>query len=183
MLWSAELDAAVVPVRADPVAPGHPDAFELARVAACALLARGPDGREYLALSDGRRRLRLDVVGGTLLGRGPVRLEFELAGFSQLDAQLLTVRRLLGLWGKGRFLRTLFPPLTGLSHRIEALRVADARAGGASHRDIAIALYGAPRVRADWSSHSDYLLSRIRRRIAEARRMEQGGWRTLLRGR
>lgn len=181
LLWTAEVDGGVVPVRAEPVAAGHPDGFTLERLAGRVSLARGEDGREHLALSDGWRRLRLDVVEGTLLAGGEVRLHFELAGFAQLDARLLTVRRLLSLWRKGRFLRALFPPLAGLPHRLEALRVADALAAGASHREIAIALYGEARVRADWNGRTDFLLSRVRRRAAEARRMEQGGWRMLLR--
>lgn len=183
LLWTAEIDASVVPVRAAPIAGGHADAFELARLADRVSLARGEDGREHLVLSDGWRRLRLDVVEGTLLGQGSVRLEFELAGFARLEAKLLTVRRLLSLWRRGRFLGALFPPLAGLPHRLEALRVADARAAGAPNRDIAAALYGGQRVSAEWDGPSDFLLSRVRRRAAEARRMERGGWRALLRAR
>lgn len=181
MFWTADIDGSVVPVRAKPVVVGDRDAFELARLTGRASLACGDDGREYLVLSDGWRRVRLDVVEGTLVGQGPVRLEFELSGFAQLEAKLLTVRRLLSLWRKGRFLAALFQPLAGLPHRLEALRVADALAAGASHREIAVALYGEQRVRAEWGGRSDFLLSRIRRRVAEARRMEQGGYHALFR--
>lgn len=179
LFWSADVDGSVVSVRAEPVSAADPDAFALARLAGRASLARGDDGREHLVVSDGWRRLRLDVVEGTLLG-GEVRLHFELAGFAQLDVHLLTVRRLLSLWRKGRFLRALFQPLAGLSHRLEALRVADALTAGASHREIAVALYGEQHVRAEWHGRSDFLLSRVRRRAAEARRMEKGGYRALL---
>lgn len=170
-------------MRAEPVSAEDPDAFALARLAGRASLARGEDGCEHLLLSDGWRRLRLDVVEGTLLAAGPVRLHFELAGFSHLDARLLTIRRLLSLWRKGCFLAALFQPLAGLPHRLEALRVADALAAGASYREIAIALYGEQRVRTEWEGRSDFLLSRVRRRAAEARRMEKGGYRALLRAR
>lgn len=169
-----------MPVRAEPVAAGDPDAFELARLAGRAWIACGSDGREHLVLSDGWRRLRLDVVDGTLLAQGHMRLHFELTGFAHLDARLLTVRRLLLLWRKGRFLRSLYQPLAGLAHRLEALRVADALAAGASHREIAAALYGEARVRSEWNGRSDFLLSRVRRRAAEARRMGKGGYRSLL---
>lgn len=173
----------MIAVRAEPVAAGHPDAFALARFADRASLVRGTEGGEHLVLSDGRRRLRLDVIEGTLLSQGSVRLHFDLAGFSQLDAKLLTVRRLLSLWRRGRFLNALFQPLAGLPQRLEVLRVADARAAGASHREIAAVLYGEQRVRVEWNGHSDFLLSRVRRRAAEARRMEKGGYRALLRAR
>lgn len=172
----------MVAVRAEAVAAGHPDAFDLARFSGHAVLAHGTGGIEYLALSDGWQRLRLDICEGTLLGHRHVRLDFDLGGFAQLDAKLLTLRRLLALWRKGRFLRALFRPLAGLPHRLEALRVADALAAGASHRDIAMAFYGEQRVRGQWKGESDFLLSRIRRRSAEARRMAQGGYRLLLKG-
>ncbi|MCX8477994.1 MAG: DUF2285 domain-containing protein [Sphingomonas sp.] len=183
LFWSADVDGSVVSVRAEPVAAADPDAFALARLAGRASLARGDDGREHLLLSDGWRRLRLDVVEGTLLGEGHVRLHFEMAGFAQLEARLLTIRRLLSLWRKERFLHALFQPLAGLAHRLEALRVADARSAGASYREIAVALYGEQRVGAEWEGRSDFLLSRVRRRAAEARRMEKGGYRALLRTR
>jgi hypothetical protein len=41
-------------------------------------------------------------------------------------------------------------------------------------------LFGEERVRAEWRGRSDYLLSRVRRRAAEAREMARGGWRALL---
>ncbi len=53
-------------------------------------------------------------------------------------------------------------------------------AGSASRRQIVVALYGEERVRAEWKGRSDFLMSRVRRRAAEARAMAAGGWRKLL---
>lgn len=174
------MDLGVVTIRAEPVAPGDPDTFDLARFADRALLARGVDSREYLVLSDGWRRLRLDVIEGTLIGERSVRLVFELAGLTALETRLLTVRRLLALWRRGRFLRGLFQPLAGLPRQLELLRVADARACGASHREIAAMLYGEARVRTEWDGRSDALRSRVRRLAVDARRLACGGYRSLM---
>jgi hypothetical protein len=53
-------------------------------------------------------------------------------------------------------------------------------AAGASYREIAIGLFGETRVRAEYKGHSEALLSHVRRRAAEARRMTAGGWRELV---
>jgi len=161
-------------MRAEAASAGDADVFELGRFGHWATLARNGNGREHLALSDGWRRIRLDISGGTLSDARCVRFHYELSGFSGLEARLLTVRRLLTLWRRGRFVRALFPPMTGLPRRLEALRVADALAAGASYREIAIALFGEARVRAEWNGPSDFLLSRVRRRVAEARAMAEG---------
>lgn len=81
LFWSADVDDSVVSVWAEPVSADDPDAFALAHLTGCASLARGEYGREHLVLSDGWRRLRFDVVEGTLLG-GEVRLHSTSRGGS-----------------------------------------------------------------------------------------------------
>jgi len=179
LLWHADLDSAVLRVRAEPVAADDPDGFDLARLERWTVAVPGA-GVEHVAVSDGWRRIRLDVVEGRLIGAGPVRLHYLLSGFSRIEPGLLTTRRLVAFWRTGRFAPALFPREPGMPRRIEALRVADAVASGATNRDIAVVLFGEERVRAEWRGRSDYLLSRVRRRAAEAREMARGGWRALL---
>lgn len=152
----------------------------MARLSRWATLVCHESGREHLALSDGRHRIRLDVAEGTLLGARRVRFHYDLSGFAGLELRLQAVQRLLGLWRHGRFRRILFPKPADLPRRLDVLRVADGLADGASYREIAMALFGEPRVRAEWNGPSDFLLSRVRRRVAEARRMTGGGYRALL---
>jgi hypothetical protein len=182
LFWRAELDPAVVTVGATPAEPGDPEAIDLGLLRALATLARSATGQEYIALSDGWRRLRLDVVDGSVGDTGWVRFDYRLAGFQHLAPRLLTLTRLVALRQDGRLAHHLYPIAAGLPRRIEALRVADALADGASYRDIALVLFGETRVRADWRTRSDYLLSRIRRRAAEARRMLAGGYKALFGG-
>lgn len=177
LVWRAELDAAVLRVRAVPVGAYDVDAFDLARLACRKILIAG-SGVEHLAVSDGWRRIRLDVVEGSLAA-GAVRLDYQLSGFASADAPLLTLRRLFALWRTGRFTRGLFPPDPRIARGIEALRVGDALAAGASYREIAVALFGEARVRAEWKGSSESMISRVRRRAAEARHMAAGGWREL----
>jgi hypothetical protein len=162
-----------------PAAADDPDALDLSRLQPLATLARGGDGQAYLALSDGWRRIRLDVVEGTLGDGAYVRLDYLLSGFRDLEPRLQTIRRLARLRADGRFDKSLYAKPPGMARRIEALQVADALRDGASYRDIAIAIFGEARVRSDWRTQSDYLLSRIRRRAAEARQMLAGGYKAL----
>ena len=180
LVWHADLDPAVVAVRAEPVAPGDPDAFDIDRFAPMATLVVTAAGHEHLVLSDGWRRVRLDIVQGSLNGARPVRLRYLISGLTGAEAHLLTIQRLLGLSRHGRFVRGLFPAEPGIDRRIEALRVGDALSAGASYREAAIALYGEDRVQVEWKAQSDFLLSRVRRRALEAQQMAGGGWRTLL---
>lgn len=169
-------------MRAAPVRPGDPEGVNLAAVAHWVTVVQGPDGREHLALTDGLRRIRLDVREGTLLGGASARLTYDLAGLRGVEPRILTLRRFLALWKHRRFVRTLFPPERRLGRWLDELRVADALDAGASQREIAEALFGTGRVRDEWDGSSDSLRSRVRRLVREARRMAGGGYRDLLRG-
>jgi len=179
LLWHADLDPFVLEVRVSPTAASDPDGIDLARLLRWATIVRG-GGREHVALSDGWHRIRLDVVGGSLVEEGPARLDYLLSGMTKVDAHVLTLRRMLELWRTGRFSPKLHPPEPGMGRRIEALRVGDAVVAGATYREMASALYGEDLVRAEWKGRSDFLLSRVRRRADEAARMAAGGWRMLL---
>ena len=177
------MDPAVVEVRATPAKPTDPDALDLGDLGQFAIVAHSGTGHDYIALSDGWRRLRLDVVEGSLGDAGQVRFDYRLSGFRNLEDRLQTLRRLAALRRAKRFDQRLFPVSRGLPRRLDALRVADGLHAGASYRDIAIALFGESSVRADWRTRSDYLLSRVRRHAGEARHMLGGGYRMLLRRR
>ncbi len=179
-MWHADLDPFVLQVRATPARGSDPEAIDFARLARWVTIVHGGD-REHIALSDGWHRIRIDVVEGTLVEEGPARLDYLLSGLTCIDAHVLTLRRMLGLWRTGRFTRMLYPPEPSLPRRLETLRIGDAIAAGASYREMATALYGEAVVRAEWKGRSDFLMSRVRRRVAEARAMAAGGWRSLLR--
>ncbi len=134
-------------------------------------------------LSDGYRRIRIDIEEGTLVGDLPIRLRYrhdEIIG-CDTEMRLAPLRRLAGLFRTGRFLPALFPPERRIERLITVLRVADAIRAGASQREIAAGLFGEERIAADWRTVSDSLRSRVRRLAREARLMAAGGYRSLLR--
>jgi len=135
-------------------------------------------------LSNGYRRIRIDIEQGSLACGRPVLLRYAMQGFvgQRTEARLLALRRLAGLLRTGRFLPTLFPAERRVERLIEVLRVADALSAGASQREIAAVLFGSERISSDWRTVSDSLRSRVRRLVREARRMVDGGYRGVMRG-
>jgi hypothetical protein len=138
------------------------------------LLRGGAEDR--LMLARGGRRVTLGVRGG--VHAGPVDLVFSvpLAG---LRAQALGLRRVVALIA-GREARALWPPFPKAARYAAMLRALDARAAGASLRDIAEFLYGVRAAAAGWSGRSDHVKSRVRRLVRDATAMQRGGYRALV---
>jgi hypothetical protein len=180
IIWHAELDPAILAVRARPTVPDDPDALRLDALAPWLTVVPGHGGSEHAVLCDGRHRLRLDVVTGRLSGGQAVALDYLLNGVRSAGPRLLTLRRLLSLCRHRRFAESLFPPDPQMPRLIAILRVGDALAAGASQREIATEMFGDEAVALDWNGRSDALRSRLRRLGREAREMAAGGYRRLL---
>lgn len=157
-----------------------PDLFDLRALPCSALVLRDPHGIERVLLHDGLRRLRFDVLAGSVLD-GPCRLRYDLAGYNEVAAKLRTVQRLLSLKRLGRFPRRLFPPDPRARRWMRVLQAVDAREDGATHREIAAALYGDDTVEADWQGRSTYLRCRVQRALRVGHMQVWGGYRRLLR--
>ena len=179
VVWSVTVDPSVITCAAEPIAPGHPDAFSIDRLTIANTTVVGASGKEHLSISDGLKRIRLDVVSGTLL-EGPVRLHYQLAGFEAADTQVLTLRQLLAVDRLGRFSRSLHPRETKVERWVMMLRAHDLSVIGASQREIAGVLLG-PDAVADWRTRSDFLRLRIQRLLRDASAMTSGGYLDLLR--
>jgi hypothetical protein len=156
-----------------------PVGFDLAHVGCFSAVLRGSDPLEHVLLTDGLRRVRLDIRGGTLT-RGPVLLRFAFEGLRTIQPPLLTLRRLIAFDRFGVMPLRLFGAERRAERWIAALRADDAHRAGGSQRDIAEALFGPERVREDWVGPSDYLRSQVRRLLGFGARMRGGGWRELL---
>lgn len=182
LIWAAALDPEILVARAIPAGAASPDRFDPRRFKGIFTLAVDPSGREHAVFSDGFRHIRLDLAEGSLASGDPVLLQYSLSGLvgAATESRLMPLRRLVGLCRTGRFLPALFPRDPRAARLIEALRVHDALAAGASQRDIAAHFFGSERVPGDWRVASDSLRSRVRRLIREARRMAGGGYRILL---
>ena len=180
VFWRGEANPAVLSVEARRVPAGHGDAFDIRQFERLATVLRQADGHELLLLSDGEHRLQIDVTAGSLFD-GPVCLRYELSGFRHIEAKTLTLRRLLLLCRLGRFPRGLFPPEPRAHRWAMALQAYDGIQAGASHREIAAALFGEKVVKEDWCGRSDYLRLRVQRLVRTADQLVNGGYRDLLR--
>lgn len=135
-------------------------------------------GRERLVISDGSGWIGCLVEAGSVLD-GPATILLKLPDARLAFDHLHLVKRLMvALLDSAR--RIPVPPRAARHRRtVQALRVADALADGASHRDIAIALFGDSCVRSDWDGSSDALRSQVRRLVGLSRTLQHGGWRSL----
>ena len=174
-MWDAAIDDRVLHVRAMPAA-AHEQGFDLRALVVLATIVIDPVGTEHIALSDGTRRLRIDVHSGSVLS-GAVRLEVICNDIKRLDIAAAMLVQFASLCRHRRFMPSHFPQEKCTSRWIKALRVHDGLSAGASQRDIAIALYGARRVADEWQGNSDAMRASIRRLIKTARALASGGYR------
>ena len=182
IIWRADLDPGTLNVAATPTVARDPDGVDPRALAPWLTIAADAGGVEHAVLSDGWHHIRLDLDSGTLAGDAPVVLSYRLRGLAGAVAKILPLSRLLHLCRYRRFAASLFPKDRRIERWLELLRVHDALADGASHREIACALFGEERVAREWSGTSDSLRSRTRRMIRDETVMSQGGYRTLLCG-
>ncbi|MGS1016137.1 DUF2285 domain-containing protein [Allosphingosinicella humi] len=182
LIWHADLDPDTLRVAAVPTSADHGDRFDPEKFERHLTIVTDPDGREHVVLSDGYRHIRIDVEEGSLAAGHPVLLHYALHGTvgPKAEAELIPLRRLIGVLRTGRFLPALFPHDRRVGRWLVTLRVQDALCAGASQRDIAMVLFGSERIPVDWRIASDSLRSRVRRMIREARRFAGGGYRKLL---
>jgi hypothetical protein len=171
-MWSADIDAGVLFARIVPEPAVRADLVDLLRIRP--LVAAIIDGRdtEHLLFSDGRHALRVDIVGGTLVG-APALLAYRLAGLSRVRRPLRSLQRLLALMSDRRFATTLDPPEARAARWILELRVADALRAGASQQDIARVLYERVAAETQWRLATPAIRSRVQRLVRTAR-LRQG---------
>lgn len=168
-LWRAEKDRSVLVADILDEEPTPGNGINLLAVASLVTLEIGDDDDEHLLLSDGCRSVRVDIKGGTLLG-APAMLSYRMSGVTLAQAHVAALRRLVSV--------ILTQRLPGASSCREQrarrwaleLRVADALAAGASHQDIARALFGALIDEPSWRGGSASVRMRVRRLARAAQR-------------
>lgn len=183
IIWGAAFDPTTLQVAAVPaVECDNADALDPGELSGWMTIVAERDGREHVVLSDGWRRIRLDVDAGSLAAGAPVVLRYDIVGLVSAQAKVLPLQRFLYLCRHHRFARTLFEPDLGIPRSILLLRVYDAERAGASQREIAQVLFGSDTNR-DWRGAGNSWRSRVKRLAREARAMAAGGYRTLMRAR
>ena len=179
LFWRPHIDPRVIIAEAIP-AQDDRDTFDLFAQRVPAILLEQEGQPEELLLNPGPHAIRMSVTRGTLLG-GPVNLTYRLQGLDMLGAQLLALRRLETLHRTGCIPVSLFPAARRISRWTRVLETLDALASSPTQRAVAVRLYGTPAVLDGWSATSDSMQSRVRRLIAEARRLAKGGFLDLVR--
>ncbi|MBP6892892.1 MAG: DUF2285 domain-containing protein [Pseudacidovorax sp.] len=145
--------------------------FDLWRVPGDKQLMAGPDA--VLSVSIGPRHARFLIDAGLSSG-APFVVTVPLT--THLRGQLAAFEAAAGLL-EGRTLPAAHARSVGRDGRLHlrALQALDAMQAGASHRDLAVALFGSRAVRADW--HADGALrAQVRHLIARAEGFMRGGY-------
>jgi hypothetical protein len=138
-------------------------------------------GHEHVVVKTPSGTVRLDVVSGTVLA-GRVTLRVHLDCTHMIPPRLSGLDRLLRLIrirDPGRR-----PPRadTRLVRLVEALRVADALADGASLTQISRSLRGAQSVSGDWPGDGESIKSSTRRKVALAQQLTAKGPAAIMKG-
>lgn len=175
LIWSAGVDPFVLKVEAR----CSGDGFDLQRVAQYATVVIDEQSHEHVVLSNGKQRIRLDIEDGTMLD-GPVRLKIICHTPMDAPAATRTLLRASALWRQGRMPSLEHSADQKMRRLIAALRVNDALASGASHRNIACALFGDDRVAEEWNGTSDAMRSSVKRLVKLSRHLAGGGYRDLM---
>jgi hypothetical protein len=175
LIWSSALDPRVLTVEAEPCNDGS-DRFDIRDFAERSGIAKGR--HEHLMVLDRGRRLRLDIVSGTLLD-GPVRLRHILVGAANLEPKIVALHQLSSLCRTGRLSVWRQPSDRRLRRLILALRAFDARMEGATLRGTALGLKGA---HVDWPGPGECTKSWVRRLIELGETMARAGPKAILAG-
>ncbi|WP_170978455.1 DUF2285 domain-containing protein [Sphingobium sp. MP9-4] len=181
ILWHADHDPEILRLSLLPARKGDGDGIDPAAWTDFLTVGQGAKGCEPLLLSDGLRRIRLDIVEGSLAMAPPLRPLFHIEGVSSARGPLRALNRFLDFLSHRRLRPALYPAEPRMARWLLLLRVHDALREGASHRDIGIALFGADRIANQWDGPTDALRSRVRRLVRDAQLMAEGGYRQLLR--
>jgi hypothetical protein len=176
--WTATQNRAVIALDVEPAEDGN--GYDFLKYQGRGAVIIDGRGKEHIILNDGRSQIAADLKSGSALS-GPVSLKLFIPNNPLVGLHLTYLQKLLAALEHPDG-RIRAPRDRAMAQKlVAALRVHDALAAGASQRDIAIALFGKPRINSDWSGASDALRSQIRRQITRARRLSKGEWRQISR--
>lgn len=136
------------------------------------------DGVEHVVLSSDGRQIQLICHGKSVLD-DTVCLALPITSMVDQPRQIVTLNRLLSAAKFGRIDPNNFKPHPR-SRRLQfTLQVLDGMLAGASHREIAIQVYGADRVAQDWNDPCNSLKDQIRKTVRRGRDLMNGKYRNL----
>lgn len=138
-----------------------------------------PDQTHHLLLRDDIRNVQLLVRNVPPSGFLRMMIEID-QNPALLKARLASLESYNRLGTNAPLATRQFPALQHRNRLRQVVRALDGRKAGASHRDIAIALYGRERVASDWRDPGAHLQDAVRRLIGRGRNLVNGGYLTFL---
>jgi hypothetical protein len=181
VLWHRSLSREVLPVIAlKPESADHYTRLSLIGLKCRVTVQMGAAAEQHILFAEDGRFFQVEVQG--LQALETARLTTEIV-FSPplLAARVQGLKRLADIVTHRCLRACLYSPERRACRLMKALQAFDAMQAGASHRQIAVALFGETVVREDWCGRSDYLRLRVQRLLRFSERLVKGGYRDLLR--
>jgi hypothetical protein len=135
-------------------------------------------GRHHVVLRGNQASIQITIEGADLMAR-PVAVTFLVPGFDRVVEARNQLDLLDRVLSPNRAPSSLLPRWTTRTRNLrDALITFDGRRAGASNKEIAIFIYGAEGVAADWDVG---LRQRMQRHYSRAEAIASGGYRDFLR--
>jgi hypothetical protein len=182
VFWHSSMSCEVLPVIASKLEPAYRYArFSLDELQCRTIVQHGRAGEQHILFAEDGRFFQLEVQGLRTIETARLTIEIVLSP-RLVAARVQALKRFADMVTHRRLRPSLYRPERRASRWMMALQAFDAMQAGASHRQIAGALFGETVVREDWSGRSDYLRLRVQRLLRFADKLVNGGYRDLLRG-
>jgi len=139
---------------------------------------KAPDGAEHVVLFGGGRQIQLACRGNSMLD-DTVCLAFPIAAMEDQQRKIMALNRLLSVAKFKCIDPNNFKPHPRSRRLRFTIQVLDGMLAGASHREIAIQLYGAEKVAQDWNDPGNHLKDQIRKTVRRGRDLMNGKYRNL----
>lgn len=181
VFWHPQRYSSVLPVQAfDESTDVQTTMFRLHEMNCATTLLLTDDGLQHMFVKDGGHGFQLAISGASLLR--PVHLLADaVLDPKDVGLRLAAVQCFNDLRATGHLVPSHFPAEPASPRLRFVMQALDGALAGASHREIAVALFGAARVEEDWNSHSAYLRDRVRRAVKRGRALMNGGYLNFLR--
>lgn len=176
--WLPSSELPVMAARADQLSTGLEADFRADTLPGLASIHVDAFGHQHVVIKSGSRRVTI-CFRGAPVAVAAARVTFEMPGLAGLFAAQRNVAALQHLFD-GVAPAPADWATTALEKR-DALIALDADYNGDSHRDVAIMIYGAAKVDAEWIADGCELKDYVRRCRTRGVRLMQGGYRRLLR--
>lgn len=133
-------------------------------------------GMQIVLMTQSELALQLNVHGADLAA--PVHLFADVVSAPPMRSERAVVLATINdLQDSGRFPSGRFPPEPRGARLRMILQALDGSLAGASHRDIAIEVFGPDRVADGWRDPRSHLRDSVRRAISRGRMLMMGGYR------